>query len=97
MNAALSDAERARLQAMAQRLAEANTWQARILREAAPGDATEDELIASLAPRGRMQVKTARQELRKLMAAGLLRERALIEPAGRAVRVDPVMVLEVVR
>ena len=96
MKTALSAAERESLRAMTARIAEANTWPARILREAAPGDATEDELIACLAPRGPVEVKTARQTLRRLIAAGKLRERALIEPEGRAVRVQPVMVLEVV-
>jgi len=100
LNTHLNESDRARLQAMtapiAQINAQANAWRDRLCSEIDAGPATADEVAALLA-RTRYERGNVRLALVGLRKRGLIRERPLIPSAGRAVRVVPVMVLEVVR
>lgn len=100
MKTHLNESDRARVQALTAPLAKlnesANSWRHRVRAELAEGPMTPIELTDVLArtPNDRQTVRNAVLVLRK---RGELRLRPMIESAGRAVRVDPVMVLEVVR
>ena len=73
-----------------------NDWRRRILDELARGPATREELWACMG----YDFKTGRPRpntyaaLAALIAEGLIRERPELQPGGRAVRVEPVVVLE---
>lgn len=95
MKTHLSQSDRARMQAMTAALVESNTWPARIRRELAQGPMTQIELADVLArhPAERQRIRVTVCAMRK---RGELRLRPMLEPAGRAVRVAPVVVLELV-
>lgn len=89
--------DRARLRVLAADLrAYRRDWRRRILDELARGPATREELWACMG----YDFKTGRPRpntyaaLADLIAEGLIRERAELQPCGPAVRVEPVMVLE---
>jgi hypothetical protein len=107
MSAQLKPAERARIRKMSYALRDANRvevaakqWRGRVLVALADGPATRYELAVELCGRGtspstptKLAIDSA---LRKLIAEGLVRERPELEPGGRRVRVEPVVVLELV-
>lgn len=90
---------RARVQALTAPLAKlnatANSWRDRVRAELAEGPMTPIELTDVLA-RTRNDRQTLRNAVLVLRKRGELRLRPMIKPAGRAVRVAPVMVLELV-
>lgn len=92
-----------RIRRMAKRLGIAvqtrTSWEALILRELAAGPMTRRDLLDVLCPKwGGAQQKAMADAARRLIAKGVVRERPMIEPEphNRAVRIEPVMVLEVV-
>ncbi len=99
---ALSEADRKRLRSINHRLAAENrvrvAWEAKILAELAEGSMTRDELLAVICPNWRpQQQKAVGDAIRRLAAKGRVTERPMLEPAGRAVRVNPVLVLELIQ
>lgn len=98
----MTAAERARVQSLAQRIGATNqkriAWTGRILETLPDGPVTRRECLALIHPSaGTEDRKAFADALRGLLRAGRVQERPMIKPAGRAVRVEPVMVLEVVR
>ena len=94
--------ERERVRGMAQRIGQTNqrriAWTGRILETLPHGPVTRRECLALIHPSARTEDRKAFEHaLRKLLRSGRVRERAMIERAGRAVRVEPVIVLEVVQ
>jgi hypothetical protein len=99
MRADLSQPDRRRLQEMAACLrAYSRDWRRRVLDELARGPATREELLVDLSPTGGVLPTGSRAKalaaLAELIAEGLIRERPELQPCGRAVRVAPVVVLE---
>ena len=91
INCALRDANRA---AAANRL-----WQRRIAAELQSGPATRYELsieVCGAKPNG-FQRDAIGAALTSLLKSGEIVERPMFEASGRAVRVEPVMVLELAR
>ena len=97
MGAALKKHERERMVRMTARLRKPLSWRERILRELRRGPATTTELWACIGidPK-RKAPSVAYAALNALLAEGAIIERPELQPARR-VRVEPVMVLEVVR
>lgn len=98
----MTAAERARVQSLAQRIGATNqkriAWTGRILETLPDGPGTRRECLALIHPSaGTEDRKAFADALSRLLRAGRVQERPMIKPAGRAVRVEPVMVLEVVR
>jgi len=99
VGAALSAEERKRIRSMNHRLAAENrvrvAWESKLLAELAEGAMTRAELLAVICPGGRaQQQKAVADAVRRLAAKGQVRERPMLEPAGPAIRVEPLMVLE---
>jgi hypothetical protein len=98
---ALSVAARKQVRGMVRKVAAANAtriaWTSRVLAELAQGPMTRSDLLAVICPNWRAaEQKALADAVRRLIALGKVRERPMIEPGGRAVRVEPVMVLELV-
>lgn len=95
----MTSAERTRIQAMSNRIRATNekriAWTGRILETLPDGPVTRRECLALVHPcAGKEDRKAFADALSRLLRAGRVQERPMIKPAGRAVRVDPVMVLE---
>jgi hypothetical protein len=102
MSALLKEADRETLRRIARRAQQIVDgrvrWEARVLQELEKGPSTRLELLSIIRSRfTREDQKAMNDAIRRLIAKGKLRERPMIEPGGRAVRVEPVMVLELVR
>jgi hypothetical protein len=102
MSALLKEADRETLRRIARRAQQIVDgrvrWESRTLAELASGPSTRLELVAIIRARfTREDQRALHDAIRRLIAKGKVRERPMIEPGGRAVRVEPVMVLEVVR
>lgn len=98
----MTAAERARLQSLAQRIGATNrkriAWTGRILETLPDGLVTRRECLALIHPSaGTEDRKAFADALSRLLRAGQVQERPMIKPAGRAVRVKPVMVLELIQ
>ncbi len=99
---AMKEQDRARLRRMASMLAQDNarreSLSQAICREADAGYITRRECLAIIRPTANTIERKAFQDaLSRLIRTGKVREVPLLEPAGRAVRVDPVMVLQLVK
>lgn len=70
-------------------------WEARILAELDKGPSTRVELASIIRSRfSREDLIALHDAVRRLIGKGLIRERPMIQQAGRATRIEPVMVLE---
>jgi len=102
---ALKEQDRDRVRAMTRRVANTNAkrqgYTGRILamigESRHEGELTRRECMSILQPRAETEERRAfNNAMSRLLREGKVRERPMIERAGRAVRVDPVMVLELV-
>ena len=107
MNAVLSETDRGQIRRMSRAVSDANRaqnaerqWKRRTLEVLRDGPATRYELAVELCGAGTSPNTVQRNAISKavlaLIEAGMVRERPEIESTGRAVRVEPVMVLELV-
>jgi hypothetical protein len=100
---AMKEQDRARLRRMASMLAQDNarreSLSQAICREAAEGHITRRECLALIKPTANtVERKAFADAMSRLIRQGKVRERPMIEPEphNRAVRIEPVMVLELV-
>jgi hypothetical protein len=102
---ALKEQDRDRLRAITQRVAKTNgrrmAYTGKILatipQSPTEGPITRRECLAIIHPRADTEDRRAfTNAMSRLLREGKVRERPMIETGGRAVRVEPVMVLELV-
>lgn len=102
MKAVIREQDRQKLRQITAKVAQDNARRERLIdaicREADAGYITRRECLAIIRPTANTIERKAFQDaLSRLIRTGKVREVPLLEPAGRAVRVDPVMVLQLVK
>jgi hypothetical protein len=97
----MTNTDRQRIREITRAVAEDNarrlSFAQQILEAVSHGPVTRRECLALVKPTANtIERKAFNDALSRMMRTGKVRERPMIPPAGRAVRVEPVMVLEVV-